>query len=203
MFSIGSRFLSRGPSAARLDLALKGRANRAALYGEAERPVAADDHVYFSVRSLGFSGPSHLLQYAFADDLTPVRAAPRPPGPPGQEPPEDLAIEPLEPEALTPLLARVCAGARLVAFGRVLQGSLLPAQSARAAYSVDCAWRRFIRLSRQRRFAVDRNEPVTLSDAMTIAGLPPLESADAAVRALAIRDLWAWMDRVETRTGWA
>jgi hypothetical protein len=36
-----------------------------------------------------------------------------------------------------------------------------------------------------------------LSDALTLAGLPTLESADAALRALAIRDLWTWMDSVD------
>jgi hypothetical protein len=207
MFSIGSIFSPRSPPPARVDLALRSHGRRGGL-DEGERPSAATDHVYFSVRSLGFSGPSHLLQYAFVDDrgnivLSTVSALPRPNGPAGCEPPEDLAIEPLEPEALAALLGRVCPGARLVAFGRVLQGSLLPASSARAAYSVDCAWRRFMRLSRQRRMAVDRNAPVTLPDAMAIAGLPPLESGDAGLRALAIRDLWTWMDRVETRTGWA
>ncbi len=208
MFSIGSMFSPQSPPPARVDLALRGRGQWAGRSGDSERPSAADDHVYFSVRSMGFSGPNHLLQYAFVDDrgnivLSTVSAVPRPPGPAGCEPPEDLAIEPLEPEALTSLLGRVCPGARLVAFGRVLQGSLLPAQSARAAHSVDCAWRRFMRLSRQRRMAVDRDAPVTLPDAIAIAGLPPLESADAGLRALAIRDLWSWMDRVETRTGWA
>lgn len=197
-----------GPTIAdRISFALRRHNNGLNSRGGFERASAADDRVYFNVRSLGFSGPSHLLQYAFSDDrgnviLSAVSAVPCPPGP-GCEPPEDLAIEPLEPAALSALLGRVCAGARLVAFGRVLQSSLLPTQSVKAAHSVDCAWRRFMRLSRQRRFALDREEPVTLSDAMSIAGLPPLESADAAMRALAIRELWSWMDRVDSRAGWA
>jgi hypothetical protein len=54
-----------------------------------------------------------------------------------------------------------------------------------------------LRISRQRRLTFDRHQPLTLSDALTAAGLTPLESADAALRALAIRDLWMWMDSVD------
>jgi hypothetical protein len=74
---------------------------------------------------------------------------------------------------------------------------LLPDETVHRAASVDCAWRRFLRVSRQRRLTFDRHQPLTLSDALTVAGLPPLDSPDAAMRALAIRDLWMWMDSVD------
>ncbi len=94
-------------------------------------------------------------------------------------------------------MGNLCRDSNLVAFGRVLQAGLLPGETVNSAASVDCAWRRFLRISRQRRLTFDRCQPLTLSDALTAAGLPPLESADAAMRALAIRDLWMWMDSVD------
>jgi hypothetical protein len=171
-----------------------------------ERQASADERLYFSVRSMGVSGASHLLQYAFADDrgnvvLSTVSAAPRPMGLLAGELPSDLAFEPMTADVLNGLLGPVCQGASLVAFGRVLQTGLLPTLAAQAAHTVDCAWRRFLRISRQRGLAFNRHEPLTLSDALESAGLKPLESSDAALRALAIRDLWMWMDRVELRAG--
>ncbi|MEI9964988.1 MAG: hypothetical protein WDM92_10030 [Caulobacteraceae bacterium] len=82
-------------------------------------------------------------------------------------------------------------------FGRVLQTGLLPVEAVQGAMSVDCAWRRFLRVSRARHMAFDRDQPWNLSDALVMAGLPAPDSEDAAMRALAIRDLWRWMDRVE------
>jgi hypothetical protein len=207
MFSIGSIFSSRQPSPDRYDLALQKCATPPASFAIPRRQIATDARLYFSVRSMGVSGATHLLQYAFADDLgnvvlSAIGAAPRPPGLAECEPPADLPLRPLAPDALEDMLAGVCHGASLVTFGRVLQTGLLPARSAHSACEVDCAWRRFLRISRQRQIAFDRHEPLTLSDAVAAAGLPPLESADAALRALAIRDLWIWMDSVELRTGW-
>lgn len=170
------------------------------------RQRSADEHIYFSVRSFAANGAHHILQYAFVDDrgnivLSAFGTGPNPVVIVGREPPDDMAITPLEPEALNPLIERICGGASLVAFGRVLQSGLLPAECLSSARTVDCAWRRYLRISRQRHGAFDRDAPSTLNDALAAAGLAPLETTDAALRALAIRDLWAWMDRVELRSG--
>jgi len=170
------------------------------------RQRSADEHIYFSVRSFAANGAQHILQYAFVDDrgnvvLSAFGAGPNPVAVVGREPPDDMAISPLEPEALNPLVERICGGASLVAFGRVLQSGLLPADGLSSARTIDCAWRRYLRITRQRHGAFDRDAPSTLNDALVAAGLTPLETNDAALRALAIRDLWAWMDRVELRSG--
>jgi hypothetical protein len=170
-------------------------------FGRAPPHRATDDRLYFAVRSLGFSGPRHILQYAFADDRGNVVMSTlgRSDAPSGAAPQlgEDLLVEPLDSEALDLLLGRVCDGANMVAFGRVLQAGVLPAPAVQGARSIDCAWRRFLRIARQRSLSFDRCQPLTLDDALATAGLPPLPSADAALRALAIRDLWLWMDRVD------
>lgn len=201
MFSIASILPRRQPSAARLDMAALRCGETLRSFGRAAPHRATDDRLYFAVRSLGFSGPRHILQYAFADDRGNVvmSALGRSEAPAGAAPQlgEDLLVEPLEPEALDLLLGRVCTGANMVAFGRVLQAGVLPTPAAQAARSIDCAWRRFIRIGRQRSLSFDRSQPLTLDDALAAAGLPPLQSADAAIRALAIRDLWLWMDRVD------
>jgi hypothetical protein len=170
-----------------------------------DRQRAQDDRLYFSVRSFGFNGPRHILQYAFVDDrgnvvLSSFGEAERP-GPVGPQLVEDMPVEPFDGDTLDYLAGRICGGAHLVAFGRVLQAGLLPAGAVAQAGSVDCAWRRFLRVSRQRRIAFDRHQSLTLGDALELAGLPPLTSPDAAMRALAIRDLWMWMDAVELRSG--
>jgi len=166
------------------------------------RQVSADDHLYFCVRSFAANGLRHILQYAFVDDrgnvvLSAFGATPSPVAVGIVEPPEDLAVEPVDPEALEYLLTRICSGATMVGFGKVLQAGLLPAETVQAAASVECAWRRFLRISRARHLTFDRDQPWNLSDAMTLAGLRAPESEDAVMRALAIRDLWSWMDRVE------
>lgn len=201
MFSLSSLLnLGPQPSRERIDLALQ----QCQAYGRSSRmrgrQLSADDHLYFAVRSFCSSGMRHVVQYAFADDrgnvvLSAFGHAQSNTGA-LYEPPEDLPVDPLDPEALEYLLTRVCNGATLVAFGKILQAGLLPAQAVGGAFSVECAWRRFLRLGRERRCAFSRGEPMTLSDALEAAGLEPLRSEDASVKALAIRDLWAWMDRL-------
>jgi hypothetical protein len=183
-----------------------GRALRRPSAGPA-RPRAqraADDRLYFAARSIAANGLRHILQYAFVDDrgnvvMSLIAEAPSPVAMAPHEPPDPLAVDPVDPVTLDCMLSGVCAGASLVAFGRVLQIGLLPPAALAGAAQVDCAWRRYMQLVRKRRAAFDRHQPVTLSDALAFAGLKPPESEDAAVRALAVRDLWMWMDAAELR----
>jgi hypothetical protein len=190
------------PAADRYEFALRSSPTSTTSSRPKARQKAADDHLYFSARSVSANGFQHVLQYAFVDDrgnvvLSALGAAPSPvPGGP-HEPSEPMPVEPLDAGALEYLLSRVCDGANLVTFGRVLQAGMLPPNSVRAADTVDCAWRRFLKLGRRRWAAFDRNEPLNLSDALATAGLKPLDSHDAVMRALAIRELWMWMDGIE------
>lgn len=201
MFSIASRLMGQRPMAARFERALQRCADQPQPFQRRHRQRALDDRLYFAVRSFGATGPRHILQYAFADDRGNVvmssfaEAGGARRG--GRDLAEEMLVAPLDPKALDHLVSNVCRGSNLVAFGRVLQGGLLPGETVSSAASIDCAWRRFLRISRQRRLAFDRHQPLTLSDALTVAGLAPLESPDAAMRALAIRDLWMWMDSVD------
>jgi hypothetical protein len=205
MFSIASALTRQRPSAARLEFVTQRCADQPHRARQADRQRSQDDRLYFSVRSFGFNGPRHILQYAFVDDRGNVvlssfghveRADSKAP-----ELAEEMPVEPFDGETLDYLTGKICGGAHLVAFGRVLQAGLLPGGAVAGAGSVDCAWRRFLRVSRERRIAFDRHQSLTLSDALELAGLPPLTSPDAAMRALAIRDLWVWMDAVELRSG--
>ena len=205
MFSMTSTFMRQRPPAARLEFATQRCADQPHRAPQPDRQRAADDRLYFSVRSFGFNGARHILQYAFVDDRGNVvlssfghtdRAQSRAP-----DLAEEMPVEPFDAQTLDYLTGRVCEGSHLVAFGRVLQAGLLPGAAASHAGSVDCAWRRFLKVSRQRNIAFDRHQPLTLGDALDLAGLAPLTSPDAAMRALAIRDLWMWMDAVELRSG--
>jgi hypothetical protein len=204
MFSLGGLLNSRRPSQARMDWTLQTclEARPAFAPRRQARQVSASEHIYFYVRSFAADGRGHVLQYSFVDDrgnvvMSVFASSPSPVGLLAGEPPEDLAVEPLDPETLEYLIGRVCMGASLVGYGRVLQGGLLPLAAAQGAAGVECAWRRFHRVARAAGFHLQRSRALTLDDALAIVGLPLPESADAAVRALAIRDLWAWMDRVE------
>jgi hypothetical protein len=84
----------------------------------------------------------------------------------------------------------------MVAFHRVLQTGLL-GEALDVAAGTECAWRRFQAVARRRGVRLSRGEPLTLNDCLEKARLPPLLSDDAAMRALAIRDLWRWMDGTE------
>lgn len=165
------------------------------------RQKSASEHLYFSVRPMAAAGGRQLLQYGFADDrgnivLSVCGEAAAPYHGPELAPPEDLACEPMDPEWLERLIGGVCQGAALVAFHKVLQGGLLPPGAIDRAASIECAWRRYVRLA-QRRGLFDRSEPVGLDDALEAAGVGAVGAPDAALRALGVRELWTWMDRVE------
>lgn len=165
------------------------------------RQKSASEHIYFDVRTVVAAGGRHLLQYGFVDDrgnivLSVVGETKAPAATPEVTPPEDLAAEPMDEAWLALLVRMTCRGASLVTFHKVLKAGLLPPGVVEEAESVDCAWRRYVRLAR-RRGQFDRSQPVTLDDALDRAGLGPVGASDAALRALGIRELWAWMDRVE------
>lgn len=201
-------WVQRGPSSERIHWALTRS------YPRAPRPAqgpfrwfarrgqtAASDHLFFSVRSVVAAGGRHILQYGFADDrgnivLSVFGQAATPAGDWHCAPPEDLAAEPMEPHALSQLIGAVCRDAALVGFHRVLQGALFPPGAIEGAASVDCAWRRYLRVTRQRD-GVGRNEPLGLDDALEAIGIGAVGTPDAALRALGVRELWSWMDAVE------
>jgi hypothetical protein len=162
------------------------------------RQKAASEHLYFSVRPIAAAGGRQILQYGFADDrgnivLSVCGEAVAPWHGPELTPPEDLATTPMDPDWLTLLIRGVCQDASLVTFHKVLQGGLLPPGAIDGAASLECAWRRYLRLAR-RRGCFDRSEPVTLDDALETAGLGAVGAPDAALRALGVRELWTWMD---------
>lgn len=205
MFSIG-QIWNRRPSQERLDWTLHtcSTPRPTPFPSDRRRPrqASASPHIYFYVRSFAADGRGHVMQYSFVDDrgnvvLSAFAVSPSPVGLSMGQPPEDLAVEPLEQEELDHLIGRVCAGALLVGYGRVLQGGLLPAQAVQAAAGLECAWRRFHRVSRAVGVHLDRSEGLCLEEALVRVGLPAPDSCDAAMRALAIRDLWGWMDQVE------
>lgn len=197
------------PSPSRIGIALQHGSSarypqdRAPFGRRAFRPdVANSERLYFNVRSFGSMGRDHVLQYAFVDDRGNVvmsafvRAAA-----PGAlllgTPPGDLAAEPLDEARFDDVAAMICAGATLVAYQRVLQGGLLPRGAAGSAASLDCAWRRFQQTARRIGLEAPTRGPITLHDALALARLPPLDSEDAALRALSIRALWRWMDEID------
>jgi len=190
-FALGrTSSLARTPRAAGLRFA--GRRPRTAM----------SERLYFAVRSVAATAREHVLQYAFADDRGDVVASAfaRSPSPVAlvlSAPAHDVAVEPLETEALDELVARTCRGATLVAYHRVLQGGLLPPAALASAAGVDCAWRRFQQVARARGLRLERGEPLSLADCLAHAGLPPPRTEDAGPRALAVRALWRWMDEVE------
>ncbi|HEY1752254.1 MAG TPA: hypothetical protein VGG29_13425 [Caulobacteraceae bacterium] len=161
------------------------------------RQRSASEHLYFDVRPLA---PGRV-QYGFADDrgnivLSVVGEAPTPGLAEDAAPPEDLAAAPMDGAWLASLVGAVCRGASLVAFHRVLKSGLLPPGALAGAAGLDCAWRRYVRLAR-RLGRFDRAEPLTLDDALDATGLGAIGAPDAALRALAVRELWTWMDRTE------
>src|SRR6185437_12813242 len=165
------------------------------------RQKSASEHIYFDVRTMVASGGRHLLQYGFVDDrgnivLSVVGETRAPFSAPEVVPPEDLAAEPMDEAWLALLVRMTCRGASLVTFHKVLKSGLLPPGVVEEADSVECAWRRYVRLAR-RRGQFDRSQPVTLDDALETVGIGPVGAADASLRALGIRELWSWMDRIE------
>ena len=164
--------------------------------------VSASEHVYFAVRSVAADGRQHVMQYAFVDDRGNVAlsAFVRSSSPAtlfGGAASEDLSTEPMDEATFAVLAARICRGATLVAFHRVLQSGLLPAAAATGAAGGECAWRRFQTVARRKGIRLSRHEPLALNDCLLKLGMAPLESDDAAVRALAIRRLWRKLDNIE------
>lgn len=166
------------------------------------RQVSASDHLYFAARSVAADGRQHVMQYAFVDDRGNVAfsAFVRSASPAvmyGGAACEDLLVEPISDTLFAELASKLCAGATLVGFHRVLQAGMLPDEARSRAAGAECAWRRFQAVARQKGIRLSRREPLTLNDCLEKLGLAPLESEDAALRALAIRSLWRKLDGVE------
>lgn len=166
------------------------------------REASATDHLYFAVRSVMADGRGHVLQYAFVDDRGHVAlsATVRTQSPVmlvGAPAAEDLAAEPMDAAGFAAMARKLCSGATVVAFHRVLQTGLLPEGAMGGAAGAECAWRRFQAVARRKGLRLSRWEPLTLNDCLEKARLALIRSEDAALRALAIRDLWRWMDEAE------
>ena len=164
--------------------------------------VSASEHVYFAVRSVAADARQHVMQYAFVDDrgnvaLSAFVRSSSPANLFGGTASEDLAVEPMDEAAFAVLAARICRGGTLVAFHRVLQTGLLPAGAVDGAAGSECVWRRFQAVARRKGVALSRREPLALNDCLLKLGMSPLDSEDAAVRALAIRRLWRKLDNIE------
>lgn len=173
------------------------------------RPIADDprrrprelhaDRGWLHIRSVAADGERHLLQYAVADDFGDVLLSvfvrmPSPVGEPTEAARAAVAAgHALDWSGLEEALS-VCAGLKLTAFGASLCWGLLPTWAAERFAALDCARERFIRLARSRRLRLPPGEPLEANDARVLVGLPPERSADAALRALALRDLCLWMD---------
>jgi hypothetical protein len=162
------------------------------------RAPAAPDHLYFNVRSFAAGEGAHTLQFGFVDRNANVVLSvfAKAPSPIGWSNPADppLPVAPLEPDALERLLTPLCRGVTLVGFHRMLQGGLLPRAAADSAIAFQCVWRRLQEAAKIHRLCTRRERPMTLNEGLALAGLPPLTSDDAAMRALAVRDLWLWLD---------
>jgi hypothetical protein len=142
------------------------------------------------------------MQYAFVDDrgnvaLSAFVRSPSPVTMFGGAPADDLSVEPMDEATFAHMAVRLCAGATLVAFHRVLQTGLLPERAAASAAGSECVWRRFQTVARRKGIRLSRHEPLALNDCLEKLGMAPLESEDAAVRALAIRALWRRLDEIE------
>jgi hypothetical protein len=64
----------------------------------------------------------------------------------------------------------------------------------KAAKAFRCGWRRVQDAVIAHELCPPNERPLTLNDALALAGLPVLDTEDAAMRALAIRQLWLWLD---------
>lgn len=167
----------------------------------AARP-AEPDHLYFNVRSFASGDQAHTLQFGFVDRdanvvLSVFVKAPSPVPHIGGPLHGDLGVEPLTPDSFERLISPICRGVTLVGFHRVLQGGLLPAAAVETATGFRCVWRRMQDAAKTHRLCAPKDRPMTLNEGLALAGLPKLETEDAAMRALAIRDLWLWLDRLD------
>lgn len=166
----------------------------------AARPAEADP-LYFNVRSFASGDQAHTLQFGFVDRdanvvLSVFVKAPSPVPQIGGALHQDLQVQPLEPDSFARLLEPICRGVTLVGFHRVLQGGLLPGAAVEGASGFRCVWRRVQEAAKTHRLCAPKDRPMTLADSLALAGLPPVETEDAAMRAMAIRDLWLWLDRL-------
>lgn len=166
------------------------------------RQVSASDHLYFAVRSVAADGRQHVMQCAFVDDrgnvaLSAFVRSASTVTMVGGAASEDLSVEPMEEAEFAALVARLCRGATLVAFHRILQTGMLPEMALEATAGSECAWRRFQAVARNKGIRLSRQEPLALNDCLEKLGLSPLETEDAAMRALAIRSLWQKLDTIE------
>ena len=164
--------------------------------------VSASDHLYFAVRSVAADGRQHVMQYAFVDDrgnvaLSAFVRSASPAALFGGSAAEDVLVDPMEESEFAALAMRLCRGATLVAFHRVLQSGLLPPDAVRSAAGVECVWRRFQAVARRKGIRLSRHEPLALNDCLQKLGMPLLQTDDAAMRALAIRNLWRRLDTIE------
>lgn len=161
--------------------------------------------LFLHVRSVSADGFAHLFQFALVDangeaavsvfvrgrspvgeavDATSARGDPPPPIPAITWDHLDAALKP-------------CRDAPIVAFGRTLHGSFLPAETREAIARLDCARARFEQVARRVGVRVRPGDVADLNDARQLIGLPPVRSQDAAQRAMGLRELWIWMDKVE------
>lgn len=158
---------------------------------------------FLHVRAVAADGFANLFQFALADDSGGVAVSVfvrgRDPGSNLPEDEPDTGAAPPVPvltwTALDDALAP-CRGAWIIAFGRMLHGSFLPAATREGAAGLDCARARFLKVARRRGLAIGPGDVGDLNDARRLVGLPPVRSADAAQRALGLRELWRWMDGV-------
>ncbi len=166
----------------------------------APRPAeTVQGRYYLHVRSVAADGERHLLQFSLADDdgnvaVSAFARAPSPVGGPwtGEEG-GPRSVDALEWDELEAAL-RPCRDAWVVAFGRRLHGGLLPASVREGIGKFDCARTRFLKVARRRGLRVPPGGLIDVNDARRLVGLAPVRSADAALRALALRELWLWMD---------
>lgn len=163
------------------------------------RPAETVRRRYFlHVRSAAADGRRHLFQFALADDegnvaLSAFARGPSPVGGPWLEDEEGHGADALSWDELEAAL-RPCRSAWVVAFGKRLHGDLLPSAVRGQVARMDCARSRFLRVARRRGLAVSPGDLLDLNDARRLIGLAPVRSPDAALRALALRELWRWMD---------
>ena len=181
--------------------------SRAPVFGR--RPARMrPGRLFLHVRSVSADGFAHLFQFALVDasgeaavsvfvrGRSPVGGPVDATAAQGDAPPPIPAItwDHLD-AALKP-----CRHAPIVAFGRMLHGSFLPAETREAIARLDCARARFEQVARRVGIRVRPGDVSDLNDARQLIGLPPVRSQDATQRAMGLRELWMWMDRVEAET---
>lgn len=168
------------------------------------RPEPAHpERYYLHVRSISADGFAHLFQFGLVDDRGDVAVnvfvRGRSPVTGADEAGEDLEAPPIPAiwwDQLTEAMAP-CRNAWIIAFGRTLHGSFLPAPVREAATSLDCGRARFMKFARRRGLIAAPGDILDVNDARRLIGLPPVRSADAASRAQGLRELWRWMDQAE------